>query len=597
MPAKSRRTSCAPFVAAAAFEALEGRELMSAGALDPSFADHGKLVSPALPFRPSEIAMQKDGKTIAVGTLNFSFAVARLNTNGSIDRTFAANSNGIAIADFGADRGEEAFDVAVQPDGKVVVVGATSYSTIVGSQDKGNMAIARFNSNGTLDRSFDGNGMRTIDYHSIINGWGGDAAYAVAIQPDGKILVGGSAGHGNSLFDDDDFAVARMNPSGSMDGSFGDEGQMRFDMGFESEVVNSMALQSDGKIALGGTLGFDFGQGTSFQMGVGRLTSTGGMDKGFAGGAGLSTTRFVGVGNSFVTKVVLGLNDSILAVGAAGGDFAMARFTRTGQLDPTFGAAHSGKVTTDFGATKEHARTAMITPDNQILVGGVTDGNFAIARYDYAGAIDTSFGTNGKVNTGFGGTESVYQLRTQADGKIVATGASGSKVMASRYLPTAPKVGLTSSHTTTDEGRTDASFTFYRDQVLGFPTRVYYSIAGTATLGADYSGPTLTQPPAQSAGFVVGGVVPGTVFNSIAYVDIPAGQSQVIVPIRAVFDGKAEPAETVIATLRANASYVLEHNTTKTLTIVDRPGSQMVRRAVVRPPTLAVFFSDEKIVV
>jgi len=170
------------------------------------------------------------------------------------------------------------------------------------------------------------------------------------------------------------------------------------------------------------------------------------------------------------------------------------------------------------------------------------------------------------VNTGFGGTESVRQLAVRSDGKIVATGTAGNDVLWSRYMPTAPMVGVTSSHTSTDEGKSDASLTFWRDQALSFPTRVYYKLGGTANLGTDYSGPTTTGPVVSPNGFVAPGGGSGAI-ETLGYIDIPAGKLEATVTIKALADDKSEGNETVTATVRADGNYKLNTNSTKTISI------------------------------
>ena len=148
-----------PRVSAAAFEALEVRQLMSAGQLDPTFGTGGKINAADLPFAPVAVATTANAKTIAVGSMNGNFAVARLNSDGTLDRTFAASNNGIAIADFGADRGESANAVAIQPDGKIVVAGSAGEGTALDPNDfDDDFAVVRINTNGSLDGSFDGTG-------------------------------------------------------------------------------------------------------------------------------------------------------------------------------------------------------------------------------------------------------------------------------------------------------------------------------------------------------------------------------------------------------------------------------------------------------
>ena len=567
MPAsKSKRSVVRPSIAAAAFEALEGRQLMSAGALDTTFGNGGKFASQILPFVPLGVAVQKDGKTLAVGTYHDNLAVARVNVNGSIDSSFGPHGNGIAEANFSSDSGDdEAHGIAIQPDGKIVVVGR--------SDD--DMAVARFDTAGFLDRSFNGSGLKKFGFHTFSGD--GAEAFTVAVQSDGKILVGGNADD-SGLFGsrDDDFALARLNTNGGLDGSFGDDGKVTFGMGGNDDRISAIAVQRDGKIVVGG-FGGTVGRGRKFA--VARFTSGGSLDKTFDGDGKASADFGT---DAIIAGITLGGLDSVLAVGCVGNHFGMARFSNLGKLDWSFGNG-TGMVTTALGSF-DMARTAIITPDNQILVGGLSDGNFEIARYDIGGNIDRSFGTNGAVNTGFGGTESVYQLSTTTDGKVVALGAAGNDLLWSRYTATQPAVSVTATRTSTDEGRDDATFTFTRDQALSFPTRVYYTLGGTASLNADYTGPTLTLPKLEiktqamtrtfkmNVGGILGNIGVGK-FGSQPYIDIPAGRTDATLTIKALSDDKLEPNETVTVALAQDAAYTIDasagRNPVQTITIND----------------------------
>jgi uncharacterized delta-60 repeat protein len=558
--------------AASAFEPLEKRELMSAGQLDTTFGTGGKFASQALPFTPLALAVQKDGKTLAIGSFATNFAVARINGNGTIDTAFGPRGDGVAQANFGSGT-DTPHGIAVQADGKIVLVGEDADH---------HMAVARFDSAGMLDRAFN-NGLKEFGFHTFDGA--GAIAFAVAIQSDGKILVAGQEDDSGLIGSrDDDFAVARLNANGSLDDSFGDDGKMHFGMGGNRERVISMYVQTDKKIIVGGDTNTKNGR----RFAVARLKSNGDLDKTFDGD-GKSIADF-GT-DATMASITPGPLDSIIAVGCANNDYAMARFRSGGPLDFSFGNG-TGMVTTDVSGTFDLARTAIITPDNQILVGGLSNGNFGIVRYDIAGNIDTTFGTNGTVNTGFGATESVYKLSTTPDGKVVALGASmANLVLQARYTATQPKVGVTSSRNVTDEGRADAAFTFTRDQALSFPTRVYYSLGGTATLNADYTGPTFVRRIKDignigvvTRGFPLGGKIDGSkitggtitigggggaAFGNVPFVDIPAGEAQATVTIKALDDSKLEPNETITATISDDALYTHDTGAAETVTIRD----------------------------
>lgn len=208
------------------------------GSLDTSFGTNGLVTTN---FGGSDLAiagaLQPDGKIIAVGQSDtggtVDFALVRYNTNGSVDTSFG--TNGLVITNFGGEDIPTA--VALQPDGKIVVAGA---SDVNGTFD---FVVVRYNSNGSLDTSFGTNGI------VVTNIGGVDVATAVVILSDGKIVAGGRSSAGGN----DDFALVRYNTNGSVDTSFGTNGIVTTSFGSANDTINSMFIQSDGKIVAGGS--------------------------------------------------------------------------------------------------------------------------------------------------------------------------------------------------------------------------------------------------------------------------------------------------------------------------------------------------------
>jgi len=205
------------------------------GFYDGSFSG-GKVTSPRSGVQQAKaVAIQADNKIVAVGITgppgDFNFAIVRYTTAGSPDTSWSPD--GWRETDFGAAQ-EYANDVAIQADGKIVVAGQT---------DAG-FALARYNTNGTLDASFSGDGKQTTAF-----GGQSDIATGVAIQDDGRIVVGGHAFTGGPALRD--FAVARYNPDGSLDTTFSGDGKQTLDLG-SNDIAEGVALQSDGKIVLAG---------------------------------------------------------------------------------------------------------------------------------------------------------------------------------------------------------------------------------------------------------------------------------------------------------------------------------------------------------
>ena len=250
--------------------------------------------------------------------------------------------------------------VALQGDGKIVVVG--------GGGSGADFALARYNTDGSLDTSFSGDGKLTTDFGSS------DAGAAVAVQGDGKIVaVGGSAG---------DFALARYNPNGSLDTSFSGDGKQTTDFGGFGQVAAGVALQGDGKIVVAGNGG---STGNSVDFALARYNTDGSLDTSFSGD-GKQKTDFGDF--DVATGVALQADGKIVAVGvtrAGGGDFALARYNPNGSLDTSFSG--DGKQTTDFGGS-DGANGVVLQGDGKIIAvgdSGAGDGDFALARYNTTG--------------------------------------------------------------------------------------------------------------------------------------------------------------------------------------------------------------------
>ena len=210
-------------------DALEDRFLLTAGDLDPTFGTGGIVLTGFPSLRTNvqgtggnafAVQIQSDGKIVAAGWGLYDFAVARYNTNGSLDPTFG--SGGEVVTTFNQQLTAYANDLAIQPDGKIVVVGYTLVTVGSGTNSVTDtvFAMARYNTNGTLDTSFGPNHNGLVTTKIL----GNDSAHAVVIQPDGKIVVAGSIARG--LPRPSSAALVRYNPNGTLDTSFGQGGIM-----------------------------------------------------------------------------------------------------------------------------------------------------------------------------------------------------------------------------------------------------------------------------------------------------------------------------------------------------------------------------------
>jgi uncharacterized delta-60 repeat protein len=334
------------------------------GALDPSFGVFGKVTTDlgSSSERINALALQADGKIVAAGSsfrgvaTQDDFALARYNSDGSLDATFG--SAGIVFLNFfGGAGSDQALSVAIQPDGKIVAAG---YAT--GTQGR-DFAIARYNSDGSPDSTFNFIGRIATGFPGAVN----DEAHSIAVQSDGKLVAAGLT----TPAGDENFALVRYNPDATLDTTFGVGGLVSTDIGVATtERGSGAAIQSDGKIIVAGQT--------------------------FPGSAGL--------------------------------DFALVRYNPDGSLDPTFGS--SGKVTTDFFGDLDSANALALQSDGKIVVAGraqrtpdLSSTEFALARYNTDGSLDSTFGISGRVATDFfGNDDQAWALAIQPNGKIVAAG-------------------------------------------------------------------------------------------------------------------------------------------------------------------------------
>ncbi len=366
------------------------------------------------------MAVQADGKILVGGESDqpagADFAVARLNVDGSLDTSF--DGDGKRTIDFGSPN-DYGNSVAVQADGRILV-GGYSYQSVTGND----FAVARLNTDGSLDTAFDGDGKATVDFGNSY-----DIGNSVAVQADGRILVGGYSyqpGAGTGL----DLAVVRLNADGSMDTSFDGDGERTIDFGGSDDYGQSVAVQADGRILVGGYRAYN---GVDFE--VARLNADGTLDASFDGD-GEQTVDF---GNTYDYgySVAVQADGKVLVggysyQGPTGADLAVARLDTNGSLDASFDV--DGKRTIDFGNTYDYGYSVAVQADGRVLVGGYsgqpgTGADFAVARLNTNGSLDTGFDGDGRVTTEFGRPSDDFiansgSLAVQADGKIVAVGYS-----------------------------------------------------------------------------------------------------------------------------------------------------------------------------
>ena len=389
------------------------------GDLDSTFGSGGKVITDfsGRSNGVNAMALQSDGKIVVAGDALSAqgppdFAAARYNVDGSLDTSFG--SGGRVTTDF-AGRSDTGSAIAVQPDGKILVAGGAD---LVATQF--DFALVRYNANGSLDSTFGNGGKVTTDFNG-----GLDAASAIAVQTDGKIVLAGFATVGNPHM-----ALARYNSNGALDTSFGTGGKIVTDINGTRNSANAVAIQSDGKIVAAGSTLTTLG---SFMMfALARYNVDGSLDSTFGSGGKVTTQVVAGDGeDDEIFALAIQPDGRILAAGKAnfGQDFGMVRYQTNGSLDTTFGA--SGLVTTDFNGGSDSARGIALQIDGKIVLAGAANltsgstGDFGLARYNLSGSLDSTFGSGGKVVTDFNGNfDGARGVVLQSDNKIVAAGST-----------------------------------------------------------------------------------------------------------------------------------------------------------------------------
>ena len=365
------------------------------------------------------VAQQPDGKIVQVGTTftgtHWDFAVVRYKADLTLDSSFS--SNGILTTDFFSGD-DVALSVVIQKDGKILVGG---YTTPSGSTKK-DFALVRYNSNGTLDLSFSGDGKLTTDFSAS-----DDVLKDLAVQSDGRIVAGGTSTHTNT-----DFAFARYTETGVLDNTFSSDGKLTLNLqSGSSDTLQSIALESDGKILAGG---YSRSSGNS-DFALVRLTTSGTLDSSFQG-VGIDIID-MGTSWDIANKMTLLQDGRILIAGRTGNiqtKLIVARFTPSGVPDKTMQG--NGKFT-DYLRSYSGYNALAIQKDGKIIAGGYTldvqafdgsgnDVDIALARYQINGQLDNSFGNNGIQKRGLYNAYSgqASSIVIQNDGKFVVAGTA-----------------------------------------------------------------------------------------------------------------------------------------------------------------------------
>ena len=347
-------------------------------------------------------------KTIFLG-LSLVFSQLQAQQSGELDATFGVNG----IRTFDQKSFESIVDFAVQPDGKIVATGFTE------DDGESKMIVLRYLPNGTLDGNFVGLEASFLPSTNI--------AQAIALQPDGKILIAGYATNAQApTVYNEELVVLRLNSNGIPDNSFGTNGATILNLGINERPV-SIRVTTNGKILVAGNA---FANTTSSFFAT-RLNSNGSIDNSF----GVNGLNVVYISNglwNYCQEMELQPDGKILLAGEVkafnGNNFALIRLNPDGGYDPTFSG--DGKTTLNVSSTDDGAQAMLLTPDGKILLGGYAldaDGKteIALARFNADGSLDDSFGNAGKVlaqmGTDYG---SVADLCATAMGNIIVTGTA-----------------------------------------------------------------------------------------------------------------------------------------------------------------------------
>jgi uncharacterized delta-60 repeat protein len=433
-------------------EPLEDRLTPAAGDLDPTFGTGGRAVVPldggaGAVDAANAVVAQPDGKVVLagytdVGTTRRDLVVARLLADGQLDPAFGSAGRVVLVPATPPGAlfpNGTATAVALQPDGKLVVAGFLPDS---------DLTVLRLNPDGSFDGSFGTGGRTVVALGRSVN------PGAVAVLPDGRLLVAGTSVATAGL-SNPDFTALRLNPDGSLDGSFGAGGLSVF--GFDdagdarSDGAAAVAVQPDGRIVLAGTSTHIQQHRLDFpgaHMALARLHPNGTLDSSFDGDGRLVVSFGLEGGIDRATAVALQPDGKIVVGGLAGyrtpflafdplSDMAAVRLNPDGSFDATFDGDGKQEVEFDAGTTERDSRAVgvFVLPSGRIVLAGSAlapdgDREFAATRLNANGTVDTTFGTNGRALAPIDltGTTSdrATAAATQTVGRLVIVGAAES---------------------------------------------------------------------------------------------------------------------------------------------------------------------------
>jgi uncharacterized delta-60 repeat protein len=412
------------------------------GDLDRSFSGNGWVRTYDVfgyskhffPKGAEDVAIQPDGKILAVselqdGASHWWFGVYRWLPNGDLDRSFG--SGGLVAHDLGTFPMPRT--VALQADGSILVGGQVECPDLQLC-----FGIARYRPNGSIDSSFGASGVARATFPDARCGC---EIHDLAVQKNGRIVAVGWRFRGGDAQDDMLLAVARFLPDGRLDRSFSHDGRLSFDFGYGDDLGSAVAVQPDGRIVVGGVASYR--NRTEADFAVVRLRPNGTRDRTFSGD-GVQSVNFAGRRYDDLYGLDLQPDGHIVAAGLSAVGYrredpriAVLRLDRNGKLNRRF-----GKRLLKPAANGGYARAVLADKSGGIVVGGLAYDDskldtaaWALVRYRSSGVLDRSFGRNGIVLSDFGtGADWVGALVAQKDGKIVAAGEVYRDQALARYL-------------------------------------------------------------------------------------------------------------------------------------------------------------------
>lgn len=402
--------------------------------LDITFNGNGRVTGEFAVIQSTlnEVLVQADNKIVTVGILNTPsvesyFALTRHNEDGSLDLTFG--DQGHVFTDFNPNAaGEGANAAVIQPDGKIIAAG---YVRVI-NPGEAYFALARYNTDGSLDQTFGSGGLVQSGNSHTIN-----EANAVALAPDGKIAAAGY------YFDGIRFQVMVTVYSSTGTPLWTGVDNRGFALG-DSNRASAVVFQTDGKVMVAGFTANSSENGISFV----RFNTDGSKDNtfGFLGRLFVSNTQSEAINDLTVLP-----DGRIISVGRLGSDMMVRRMFGNGMHDISF--SDDGRAVASFGSTSV-GNSLMIRPDGKILAAGYGSQNFSLAMFNTNGTLDTSFSDDGKLTFDFPGFSSsvAYSMALDSLGRIVLGGNVTNKYAIARLYTLDPVPVTVSGQARTPDG-------------------------------------------------------------------------------------------------------------------------------------------------